>query len=186
MKSTLFLSCIFLVSCADQEPYCPNSDSIIKNVCIYKNDFEINDSSINRALDIIHWNWYEKFGHDEAEIIELYIDEEGYSQVELRFRYLDNYLGLASGTRIELHYGDKQQQCFANAAIGHEFIHVLGYLFNMNYGHDNRDLFLSKKMVEDCSFYGDCDAARSTLENKINVEMCDLFCYDSCLWWRVK
>lgn len=198
MKHKLLIFSAFLfAACGEPEVACKDDVSfIVKNICIYTNGLDVKARDVNKSLDIIHWNWYEKFGYDETEILDLYIDEDGYNQASISFHpklcnkhnEKECYAGLTRRTSVNLLYATYQQECFANTAIGHEFLHVLGYLYEMKYGHSNGELFLNEKNVtNDCYFFGiGCEQAKETLENKINVEMCNYFCPDSCWWWRAK
>lgn len=188
-----FIGFILLLSfsCGSDEFYgthCKyNVDFVVKNVCIYANGYNIDNKNLNYALNVVHYKWTEKYGNTEYEIMEKYIKYGSYYQASIELMYpFDNYRGLTSGAYVQLLYGEEELACIANTAIGHEFLHVLGYYFNMNYQHDNSELFLNRESIENCWYDQNCKEARETLENQINIELCNLFCPDSCIWWRTE
>lgn len=161
-----------LDACSLNTPVCDNNtDAIIENICVHKNGLEVSNKDFRKAINIIDSIWSEKFDVDIGEMSNKYIDPDLNTSVEFMEQINGGQYGLTENcSKVSLKY----EPCIANTALGHEMLHILGCSYGMNFGHNNPELFLTEKDLKD------------SLENVINIVLCQSFCESSCEWFRIK
>lgn|SRR3990167_5654830 len=173
----LLISCLFLISCAVEEIACEESDAIIENICVYKNGLNITDEDLRRSLNIINSVWSEKFGVGYDDIIKNHKDPDFNTQIEFVSEL--EYKGFTYELEITLKYNEiLDKKCLANTAIGHEMLHLLGTLYKIDFSHENKRLFINQT--------SNYDEIKNSLENILNVKLCNIFCEEGCIWYRIK
>lgn len=180
MKFYLIIG-LFFVACANNEVVCDKEpDAIIENVCIYKNQFQkIDNKDLRVAMNVVDATWSEKFDVDIFDIANKYQDPDFNVQVEFVDKL--SYKGVTlNGFYVKLLFSEFDKDCIANTAFGHEMLHVLTNLYDIgDPNHKNVDVFMnfSRNSLEQ---------NKNSLENKINIKLCSLFCEEDCMWYRVK